>query len=96
MATLSAEVSKKIIEQNISTVAKNAVELISTMPNGIYRDTVCSYIANTLSLHPDRIIKAVDEKKRLEEKALLQRVSTPVKPSPKSSRPPTTPQKMSM
>ena len=96
MATLSAEVSKKIIEQNISTVAKNAVELISTMPNGIYRDTVCSYIANSLNLHPDRIIKAVDEKKRLEEKALLQRASTPIKPSPKSSRPLVNPQKRFM
>ena len=60
------------ISHNITSVAKKAVDTISTMPNGIYRDTVCSYIANALDLHPDRIMKAVDEK-RLAENNLKQK-----------------------
>lgn len=48
-------------ERNLSQMAKNAVDVISLMPNGIYRDSVVSKISQKLSLEPARILKAVDE-----------------------------------
>ncbi|MEA1987827.1 MAG: DNA primase [Pseudomonadota bacterium] len=72
------------LEQNLSKVAKNAVDILSQMPNGIYRDAVAVKIGDRLSLTPERILKAVDEHVQKRQKNYA--ANTPSKPNKQSTQ----------
>jgi len=56
-------------EADLSQIAKNTVEIISKMPDSLYRDSVAAKMSDALSLPKERILETVDrltaEKKSL-------------------------------